>query len=181
MISIVVVCEDGTYGTNCSEVCQGGYFGRLCKSECPTSCMFTCNKVTGNCNHQAPAETKQRNSEQESVRQGKYTPRRSQKILKRNEVSLMFRDEDSGRNKNLKQLIEISTDIKECTLNSIPDDRNEVHIGNTHLSDRKHKYWYSLAKKFEITDEIDISQEFSDDEDVFDSDNDVEYDSMSVE
>ncbi|XP_062616453.1 uncharacterized protein LOC134278152 [Saccostrea cucullata] len=122
------------------------------------------------------SERNQRNVIAGSVKQGKYTPRRSKKILKRNEVSLTFRDEDSGRNRNPKQMIEINAEITEFSTDSIPDKLNEAGWERRHPSVKKPQYRYSLAKKFEITKEIDISQGFSENEDNFDSDHDVEYD-----
>ncbi|XP_062612364.1 uncharacterized protein LOC134274126 [Saccostrea cucullata] len=205
------VCENGTYGINCSQSCLRGYFGHLCRSKCPTSCKLTCDKVTGQCSSLTPvsdgvlerflrnnswalvivssllmilsfgcitflfyfhicrkredmpliSERKQRNVIAGSVKQGKYTPRRSKKILKRNEVSLTFRDEDSGRNRNPKQMIEISTEIKELSLDSIHDKQNESGRERRNPSVKKPQYRYSLAKTFEITEEIDISQNLS--------------------
>ncbi|XP_062617757.1 uncharacterized protein LOC134279375 [Saccostrea cucullata] len=220
------VCEDGTYGKNCSKPCREGYFGRLCKSNCSSPCKLTCDKVTGQCkNHTSIyinslenflknnswvlaivssvlmilsfgciaflfcfhvcrkredmpliSERKQRNVLAGSVKQGKYTPRRSKKILKGNVVSLTFRDEDSGRNRNPNQMIEISTEIKEFSTDSIHDKQNESGRERKNPSDKKPQYRYSLAKTFEITEEIDISQDLSENEVIFDSDHDVEYD-----
>lgn len=42
-------CPPGWYGANCSKICADGFYGRLCKEQCPSQCNTTCDKKSGRC------------------------------------------------------------------------------------------------------------------------------------
>ncbi|XP_056006889.1 uncharacterized protein LOC125664494 [Ostrea edulis] len=232
--NICTVCQNGTHGLNCSEVCLDGYFGRRCQSKCAPSCELPCNKSTGVCSEESSLSNKLKHFLQENALfiasvssvigflllgcagimffrsvcrksepvqpKGETTSRGAVSGSARQGTSIhhgSYENSTDGERSNASKHVSVRTN-KNVKRSEEPDSKTSAYLQNndhdvalesasgqggsvSHTENPRPRCRYSLAKTFVMSEEFDFCQEFSDDNDVFDTDVKVYENSINVE